>query len=117
MSTPLTYLDKKKFGALVRSLREARGLTQAQLAEMVGLKRTGVTNLESGFAKPSADAFCAIGVALGASLDHLAGIGACSPAERTLPAWLADLLPDLAALDKPGRDAVRALVKGLRKEG
>lgn len=35
-------------GDLIRHTREARGLTQEQLAERVGLSRTQVTNIEVG---------------------------------------------------------------------
>ena len=117
MSTPLSSLDKKKFGALVRSLREARGLTQAQLADMVGMKRPGITNLEVGFAKPSVDAFLAIGVALDVSLDCLAGLGAGDSGERAVPHWVDGLMDDLRTLPPAGREAVRVLVKGYAGKG
>ena len=35
-------------GAAIRRYREARGMTQAQLASAVGLLRTSVVNLEAG---------------------------------------------------------------------
>lgn len=40
------------FGAAVRRLREQRGITQAELAERVGLGRTSMTNLERGRQNP-----------------------------------------------------------------
>lgn len=40
------------FGAAVRRLRERRAITQAELAERVGLGRTSMTNLERGRQNP-----------------------------------------------------------------
>jgi transcriptional regulator with XRE-family HTH domain len=38
----------EQFGRRLRSLREDAGLTQDQVAERVSLKRTSITNIESG---------------------------------------------------------------------
>jgi transcriptional regulator with XRE-family HTH domain len=38
----------EQFGRRLRSLREEAGLTQDQVAERVNLKRTSITNIESG---------------------------------------------------------------------
>lgn len=38
----------KQFGRRLRELREAKGLTQGEVAERVKLKRTSVTNIERG---------------------------------------------------------------------
>lgn len=37
-----------RIGAAIRARRDRAGLTQAALAELTGLKRTTVTNIESG---------------------------------------------------------------------
>lgn len=36
------------YGETIRTLREQRGMTQAQLAELLGLKQTAIANMESG---------------------------------------------------------------------
>ena len=38
----------RQFGSLLRQAREDRNMTQRQLADLVGLKRTSVTNIENG---------------------------------------------------------------------
>lgn len=38
----------ERLGQLVRTIRQSRGLTQAELANRVGLSRTSVTNIEAG---------------------------------------------------------------------
>jgi len=45
MAIELCY---KQFGLRVRQLREALGLTQAELAKRVGLERTSIANIEAG---------------------------------------------------------------------
>lgn len=39
---------KKKFGKQLKKLREERGLTQAQLAELIGVEPITVSNMEVG---------------------------------------------------------------------
>lgn len=39
---------KKNFGKRVKELREAKGLTQAQLAEKIGVEPVTVSNIEVG---------------------------------------------------------------------
>ena len=115
MSSFFLGLDRDTFPLRLRLLRKAKGLTQDQLAEKVGLKRSAVTNLEKGLIKPSVDVFCGLGSALEAPLDYLAGREAPESSAPPWPKWVADLLPDLEALSPSGREAVRVLVKGLAK--
>ena len=44
---------EEKFGAAVRELRERKGLTQEQLADLSGLHRTYVSGVERGLRNPS----------------------------------------------------------------
>jgi transcriptional regulator with XRE-family HTH domain len=68
--------------------------------------------MEKGEAAPSAHTLFNLAEALGVSVDYLIGRGekAFEPSS-----WLANLAPDLEALDSHGREAVNALVKGLAK--
>ena len=49
----------------IRQHRIARGLTQKQLADICGVTRTHITNLETGEFSPSVDVAKKIGQALG----------------------------------------------------
>lgn len=60
-----------EFGATVRRLREAQGMTQAELAQRVGLGRTSMTNLERGNQNPSLTVLPLIAQGLGVSLSKL----------------------------------------------
>jgi transcriptional regulator with XRE-family HTH domain len=104
-------LDQEIFAQRLRDRRLALGLTQARLGELVGLKKATITNMERPLTKPSIDTFCDLASTLYVSLDYLAG----SDSRPQPPQWLGSLIPDLAALDKGGQEAVKALVKGLKK--
>jgi transcriptional regulator with XRE-family HTH domain len=69
-------------GRRIRTLRKARGLTQAQLAELCDLPQSQISQIESGVRRGSAiqlEAARAIAFALHVSLDALAG----SPSDDT----------------------------------
>ena len=60
-----------RLAANVRALRDARGLTQAQLAKASGLPRATWANLESGAANPTLAVLHRVAVALQVSLEEL----------------------------------------------
>lgn len=45
--------NKKLLGKRIRELRKRKGLKQEQLAEMVGLEPTSISNIENGYNYPS----------------------------------------------------------------
>jgi transcriptional regulator with XRE-family HTH domain len=51
-------------GSAIRSVREAAGISQEQLALMTGLDRSYVSRLERGIANPSYLALCKVSNAL-----------------------------------------------------
>lgn len=66
------------FGAAIRRLRERRTITQAELAERVGLGRTSMTNLERGRQNPPMSLLPDLARALGVTATELI-IEATSP--------------------------------------
>src|SRR5438874_2443105 len=60
------------FAGRLKELREAAGLTQAQLAEKAGMNRFGVAQLEQGRHQPSWESVLALARALGVSCDAFA---------------------------------------------
>ncbi|GHU76429.1 transcriptional regulator [Clostridia bacterium] len=54
-----------------RAAREARGLTQEQLATLVGVKRTAINKIEAGTRNPSLKLALLLEKALGKSIDKL----------------------------------------------
>jgi transcriptional regulator with XRE-family HTH domain len=81
------------------------------LAAKVGLQGASIVLMEKGRRKPSYDVLGKLADVFGCQVDYLMGREAPEPP----PKWLADLLPDLEALDKRGQESVKALVRGLKK--
>jgi transcriptional regulator with XRE-family HTH domain len=101
--------DKKIFSQRLCELRRAAALTQTQLGEKAGLKKSAVALLEAGRSNPSINVFCDLGQALGSSLDYLAGADKAAP----LPLWLKSHLEALAGLDPVSRKSVIAVIEAL----
>lgn len=57
----------------VRAVRKARGLTQAQLAQAVGVSRQTIVSLERGDYSPSVYLALRIGAVLGSTVEELFG--------------------------------------------
>lgn len=68
MDTPSANLARN-----VRQLRDARRLTQAQLARLAGIPRPTLANLESGDANPTLAVITRVGAALQVSVEELIG--------------------------------------------
>lgn len=70
MSAPADELSDR-LARNVRQLRQARGLTQQQIAKISGLPRATCANLESGSANPTLGVLHRLALALGVSLEEL----------------------------------------------
>lgn len=101
MDTPDDLAER--LAANIRALREARGLTQSQLARQSGLPRATWANLESGGANPTLGVMHRVAVALQVSFEELVAApraGARFFARGSLPvqtrgqATIRKLLPD-----------------------
>lgn len=66
-------LDHKKVGACVRKFRKMAGLTQAELADAVGLSRPAITSLEAGRWPTRFETMCDLADVLLVPLDVLVG--------------------------------------------
>ncbi|MBX9034013.1 helix-turn-helix domain-containing protein [Gordonibacter massiliensis (ex Traore et al. 2017)] len=74
-------MDTKRTGALIRSLREERGLTQLQLAARVGVSDKAVSKWERGGGCPDVSLLPALADELGTTVETLLA-GALAPDER-----------------------------------
>jgi transcriptional regulator with XRE-family HTH domain len=60
------------YGDTIRSLREQKGMTQVQLAELLGVKQTAIANMESGLVQfSSVDRLRQIAAALDVSIEDM----------------------------------------------
>ena len=78
----MAYFDT---GGKIKEIREARGLTQDQLAELASLNRVTVAKYESGRVEPGAQALARIADALEVSTDMLLGRSNVIPAAEDRP--------------------------------
>lgn len=63
--------DAARLGRNVKDLRQARGLTQGQLAKLAGIPRATWANLESGAANPTLNVMLAVARGLQVPLEEL----------------------------------------------
>jgi transcriptional regulator with XRE-family HTH domain len=70
--TPKTKPLESFFAARLATLREARGLTQQQLADAAGLHRTQINRLEMGHWQPRLPTLRKLAAALGVGIEQLA---------------------------------------------
>jgi len=71
----------KGIGKRIRTLRKEQGLTQSKLAEMSGLHRTYLTDLERGARNMSVGSLARVAMSLGISIQTLFEIDAEAVAE------------------------------------
>jgi transcriptional regulator with XRE-family HTH domain len=67
-------MDSEPVSQRLKHYRRQRGLTQAEVAEIIGITRESVAAYESGRVRLSNEVFVRFAVALGVSADKLLGI-------------------------------------------
>ena len=76
----------KAIGSAIRAAREARGLTQRELAKAIGMTVPQLSNLEAGTPEnPGWKTVVKLAKALGLSLDEAAGLKAAKPLMAQIP--------------------------------
>lgn len=61
-------------GARLKTIRETRGMSQKQMAQLLGMSNTRISNWELGVSRPDVDALALICTQLNISADYLLGI-------------------------------------------
>lgn len=64
-------IDYGKLGTRIKEIRQSRGMTQENLAEMVGCNTSHISNIENDHTKVSLNVLLAIANSLGTSIDLL----------------------------------------------
>ena len=85
-------------GNRIRQARVLAGLTQEQLAEMIGVSRTAIARWETAEAEPTLDHLLDLTRALRVSADYLLGIGGTDPLLETLQEMASTLNQIIAEL-------------------
>lgn len=65
------YYDLKESGKRIATLRKAKGYTQAELSELVGVSQQTIGAVEIGLRATSIDTFVALADVLDTSLDYI----------------------------------------------
>ena len=87
-------------GNRIRQARVLAGLTQEQLAEMIGVSRTAIARWETAEAEPTLDHLLDLTRALRVSADYLLGIGGSDPLLEVLQEMAATLNQTIAELQE-----------------
>jgi transcriptional regulator with XRE-family HTH domain len=74
--------ERTGFGAKLKAIREAKGLTQQQLAETAGMNRYGLAKLEQGVTEPYWPTVLKLANALGVTCEAFGGGAASEAAPR-----------------------------------
>ena len=64
-------IDYAGLGAKIKKIRQAKGLTQDNLAELIGCNTSHISNIENNYTKLSLNALLAIANSLDTSVDYL----------------------------------------------
>lgn len=64
-------MGKKELGALIATMRRSRGMSQTQLADMIGRKQNSISSYESGRREPDVDTLEALADAFNVPLSSL----------------------------------------------
>ena len=103
----------KRFGARLRTVRDAGGVSQSRLADLVRMKPKTISLFETGDLSPTLTTVAALARALHVRVDDLlrddGEIAVASPTD----AEEAGLLGDFRAISEQERSAVRTMLRGL----
>ncbi|MFQ8983728.1 MAG: helix-turn-helix domain-containing protein [Evtepia sp.] len=100
-----------EIGTIIRSRRAARGLTQAQVAQALGVTATAVSKWERNASLPEITLLPALARLLGTGLNDLLAFQQEMTRRRCPPSWK----PSTAPLER-GMAAAFALAKEQRKQ-
>ena len=109
-------MDMDGFGERLKEARSSRGLTQARLAEMLGISPRVYNRWERGAAIPRLDTVVRVAEILEVSLDELAGLKESDTSElRLRNPELHDLYKEVDRLSDEDQQALVVLLDSLVK--
>ena len=96
-----------KIGIRIRDFRESKGLTQKELAEIVGVQDAVISNCETGRNRPNVDVLKKLCTALNTSADELIGI------KRKENKGLSNEAKKVAAAFDDSDDKIKQIIKNI----
>lgn len=100
-------------GEIIRTMRMSRGMSQAQLAELVGMRRSAIGNYEHGIREPDLDTIEALADAFNVSLADL--MGSMQPAAPDDPLE-AELVAIYRSLNAQGQEMLVRTARSYAKD-
>jgi len=104
----------KTIGTRIKSKREEMGISQKDLADMIGVTPAAVSQFEKGVKKPSSSVLATISRQLGVSTDYL--FGAADRKELFLSGDIAAAFRDFEKLDNEDRETILDHIKYLKSK-
>lgn len=106
-------MTKQEIGQILRAAREAKGLTQKQVATEIGRKQQVVGHWETGYAQPDANTLFELCDLYGISVDE--AFGKKKEEKKELTKEATALAEAFDRLDAPGKAAVMAVLETQQK--
>lgn len=100
-------VDYKALGARIKEVRLNRGLTQDNLAEMVGCNTSHISNIENSYTKLSLNVLLAIANSLNTSVDYLL----CNQVNDTSSALNKEILRVLQNCDDGKKERILKMIE------
>lgn len=100
-------VDYKALGARIKEVRLNRGLTQDNLAEMVGCNTSHISNIENSYTKLSLNVLLAIANSLDTSVDYLL----CNQVNDTSSALNKEILRVLQNCDDGKKERILKMIE------
>lgn len=111
--TYITPVDEKTIGRRLRELRQHRGLTQAEVAEQLGIDQTLVSNYERGAARLHGALVAGFAKALKVSTDEILGVKESSTRNGAAKGRLLRRVERIAELPRADQRAVLKFLDAL----
>lgn len=108
-----------RFGDMLSELREDRGLTQKQLAEVFHISNSSISSLETGYRAPSVDMVISLARYFDVTADYLLGMSDCSLSPSVLyehiapEVTVAEVISMLENLNETQKSALLIILKDM----
>lgn len=102
----LTLVDSKTVGERISDLRKAKGLTQLELANKIGLKRTTLADYESNRSRIFSEIITRISIALEVSSDRVLGLKEQDQAQEAISLRYTKRIKEIESLSEYKRRLV-----------
>jgi transcriptional regulator with XRE-family HTH domain len=113
LKEPPPELGNPEVGARLAKLRKEAGISQAQLAELLGTTQSHVSRFEKGQRRMYDDLLAETAKVLGVTPNDILGVGPCKPIkpeEATLSRRLIQRMKQIEALPRRSQDTVIGMI-------